>query len=347
MRPTFIACTARSGSTLLRWLIDSHPDVVCPAETDLALAVGSLERSAMAMAGPDDRGAIVGARRAAETLIEDHLTRAGAHHFVDKSMSNALNLDLLARAWLSARFIFLHRHVMDFVASAFQAQPFGLTDYGFAAYAARSPGDDVGALVRYWLERTSRMLTFESSTGHKSVRLRYEDLATGAAAAMSEVWKLVGAEPHDGDAFGADHGAHGCGDHQIWYTNHVSSESIGWGARVAPQRVAGALRLEVNAALADLGYPLIDDNWGAGGPLIETDQVRIVSGHQVIRRAPFTCGGTIAVEADAVDALIFGRVNVGAALRSREIRYYGPPLSGYGAERDVMSRLPSVLGELF
>ncbi|MHB8505898.1 MAG: sulfotransferase, partial [Acidimicrobiales bacterium] len=34
--PGFVVCTARSGSTLLRWLIDSHPEVACPSETEFA-----------------------------------------------------------------------------------------------------------------------------------------------------------------------------------------------------------------------------------------------------------------------------------------------------------------------
>jgi hypothetical protein len=34
--PTFILATSRSGSTLLRFIIDSHPDFACPPETQVA-----------------------------------------------------------------------------------------------------------------------------------------------------------------------------------------------------------------------------------------------------------------------------------------------------------------------
>src|ERR1700722_838384 len=43
--PAFILTTSRSGSTLLRFIIDSHPDFVCPPETNLAGACAHLARA--------------------------------------------------------------------------------------------------------------------------------------------------------------------------------------------------------------------------------------------------------------------------------------------------------------
>ena len=33
--PVFVLCNGRSGSTLVRFLIDAHPDLACPPETNL------------------------------------------------------------------------------------------------------------------------------------------------------------------------------------------------------------------------------------------------------------------------------------------------------------------------
>lgn len=33
--PVFVLCTGRSGSTLVRFLLDAHPDLACPPETRL------------------------------------------------------------------------------------------------------------------------------------------------------------------------------------------------------------------------------------------------------------------------------------------------------------------------
>ena len=34
--PVFVLCCARSGSTLLRYMLDTHPDVCCPPELHLS-----------------------------------------------------------------------------------------------------------------------------------------------------------------------------------------------------------------------------------------------------------------------------------------------------------------------
>lgn len=346
MRPTFIACCARSGSTLLRWLLDSHPKVSCPSETDLALTVAAYQRSTEALWGPD--APTVHARRAAEELIDRHLKERGKSVFCDKSMSNALNLDLLARTWLSGHFVFLHRHVMDFIASAIDAQPFGLTQYGFDRFAALHPGDDVAALARYWLERTAQMLAFESRTGHRTVRIRYEDLVRVPGETLSPVWTLLGVEPPETDpdeALSSPHDATGCADHLIWYTGRVHDASLGTGARIPPQSIRGQLRHEVNQALSELGYDLIDDGWGAAGPL-EDGVVRIVRRHHCVVERHTSLPGTIVVDQVAAPLVISQRINLGAAMRARDIRLYGRPLSGYGEERKVMSQLPSILTEM-
>ena len=33
--PVFILCNGRSGSTLLRFVLDAHPELACPPETNL------------------------------------------------------------------------------------------------------------------------------------------------------------------------------------------------------------------------------------------------------------------------------------------------------------------------
>ena len=38
----FVLCGGRSGSTLLRFLLDAHPDLACPPETNLPAMAGQL-----------------------------------------------------------------------------------------------------------------------------------------------------------------------------------------------------------------------------------------------------------------------------------------------------------------
>jgi hypothetical protein len=40
--PVFVLCMGRSGSTLLRFLLDAHPELACPPETSLPALCGQL-----------------------------------------------------------------------------------------------------------------------------------------------------------------------------------------------------------------------------------------------------------------------------------------------------------------
>jgi hypothetical protein len=40
--PVLVLCTGRSGSTLLRMLLDAHPDLACPPETSRVAMLGEL-----------------------------------------------------------------------------------------------------------------------------------------------------------------------------------------------------------------------------------------------------------------------------------------------------------------
>src|SRR5262249_47350516 len=51
--PVFILTTSRSGSTLLRFLLDSHPDFACPPETGISVACAQLARSWGALVNSD------------------------------------------------------------------------------------------------------------------------------------------------------------------------------------------------------------------------------------------------------------------------------------------------------
>jgi hypothetical protein len=84
--PVFILCAGRSGSTLVRFLLDAHPDLACPPETklpwlarQLAAAWAVIEdtppSSVPVLAEGGDDGAVselvaAGLRRSLDPMIE-------------------------------------------------------------------------------------------------------------------------------------------------------------------------------------------------------------------------------------------------------------------------------------
>jgi hypothetical protein len=43
--PVFVLTASRSGSTLLRFILDSHPDLACPPEASVASSAAALART--------------------------------------------------------------------------------------------------------------------------------------------------------------------------------------------------------------------------------------------------------------------------------------------------------------
>jgi hypothetical protein len=190
--PVFILSTVRSGSTLLRVLLDSHSQIHSPHEMhlrDLAVEVRSeyAERS-LAEAGLDTTQL--------EYLLWDRvlhreLSHAGKRLLVNKTPNDVFIADRILECWPDARFIFLLR---DPAAIARSRQ------------AAR-PQDSA--------ERNAEMvLTYgqaleDARRAHPGHTVRYEDLTADPAGQTQRLCEFLGvpweASMLDYDSF--DHGS--------------------------------------------------------------------------------------------------------------------------------------------
>src|SRR5690349_15191904 len=171
--PVFVLCNGRSGSTLLRFLLDAHPELACPPETNLPglcgqlATVWSLIEGAPLSANRGDEppvipdAAIAGVRETMDRMVGSYLARRGKKRYCDKSLGTARFADLLLRVYPQARFICLYRHPMDVIASGMEACPWGLNGYGFDSYIAQTPGNMVFALARFWIDNTAKTLAAE------------------------------------------------------------------------------------------------------------------------------------------------------------------------------------------
>jgi hypothetical protein len=367
--PVFIATNARSGSTLLRWLIDAHVDVACPGETDVADLLRAYVQSAIALdpqAAAGDQAARQGAQ-VVDNLMATHLQTIGKRYWCDKSLSNVVNLELLAAAWPDARFVLLHRQCMDVIASALEASEWGLDTYGLAPYAQMSPNNPMVAVAGYWIERTATMVEFERRHPERCLRLRYEDLVTRTDASMGAVWDLFGVAPAKGGAgaaFGSPHDPLAPADYKIWHTDAVHADSVGRGARMPQERLGPTVRDAVNVLQAELGYDAVDDQWGSGGLAISAGaggangavELRVVDGHSVLARAvvdgffpvdsgasddPVSC--VVVIERSSLDSICSGGENIGRALKRRTVRRYGEIPTRFGGEKQFVDGLAAFL----
>jgi hypothetical protein len=162
--PVFVICTLRSGSTLLRVLLDSHSQIRSPHELHLRYVSVHHDQKwserSMAELGLDTRGA---EHLLWDRLLHRELAASGKRIIADKTPNNVFIVDRLRECWADARFIFLLRHPGAIVRSrqAYKSQP-----------AEQADEDDKNAeLIRRYCEALEAAR--QAYDGHT---VRYEDL---------------------------------------------------------------------------------------------------------------------------------------------------------------------------
>lgn len=262
--PIFILSAERSGSTLLRYILDTHPRICCPAEVNLSrlcrelhtVLVGTVGNVMAEPADPRERERILWGqvRQHASSIMDAYARGKGKDIWAEKTPENLLDTEALLRTFPDARFICLHRECMDFVHSALEICKFGWWSQ-FISHVQRSPQSTVAAMIEYWCDRTERLLAFETNQPEHSVRVTYESLVKERDVLLP-IFAFLGLScPDDllGSVFTASHD-HGPGDQKIRYSRELDSANVGKGAGVPLGRVPQALLERANGLLVGLGY---------------------------------------------------------------------------------------------
>jgi hypothetical protein len=293
----FVLCMGRSGSTLLRFLLDAHPELACPPETSLPALCGQLavvwsliegaplsaERDAAPPRVPDP--AVAGIRRMLDEMTGSYLARRGKQVFCDKSLGSARVAGLLTQIYPGARFLCLYRHPMDVIQSGLDACPWGLNGYGFDEYIVGSPGNSVLALARYWLDNATLIHEAEKEWPERCHRIRYEDLVEDPEGIMAKAYEFIGVAPAPGvtqTCFSRDRERFGPADHKIWATSRISGDSVGKGESVPAGLIAPPVTAAINELTEALGYLLVDEEWGTPGRPVDPRVPESIPGAAVL-----------------------------------------------------------------
>jgi hypothetical protein len=154
--PAFVMCSVRSGSTLLRVMLDSHSQIHSPPELhlkDFAVRVKTdYGTKALGEIGLDDEQLRF---LLWDRLLHRELAAARKSLLVNKTPNDVFIADLIARCWPDARFIYLLRHPGAIERSRQQTRPQDTAErnarmvlrYGTAIEAARAARP--GFTIRY------------------------------------------------------------------------------------------------------------------------------------------------------------------------------------------------------
>jgi Sulfotransferase family len=316
--PVFVLCNGRSGSTLLRFLLDAHPELACPPETNLPALCAQLATVWSLIEGAPlspNRGdeppeipdaAIAGIRATMDRMVGSYLERRGKKRYCDKSLGTARFADLLLRVYPEARFICLYRHPMDVIASGMEACPWGLNGYGFDPYIATTPGNAVLALARFWADNAAITVAAEEEFADRCLRVRYEDLVTDPEGTAEGIFSFLEAAPAPGiseSCFSSERERFGPADYKIWCTSKISSDSVGRGWSIPTGLIPPPVLGAINELTGKLGYLPVDAGWGTSAPPTDLRVPVIASDDADVElQAPEQDAGTARVKPPAQDS---------------------------------------------
>ncbi len=258
-RPIFILSNFRSGSTLLRYALDAHPSICCPAE----LRLGAFSQyvfkvveltSADGVSAPTDEipQRIHSVRAVVDRLMEAYCERKGKLRWCDKSPANTEILFVLSSVFPDAQYICLHRHGLDQVHSALDVEgPIRLRPY-----LARQNEDVVAAALDRWCTRVERLLAFEHEHHGQVRRVLYERFVDAPEEELAELMRFLDVPVVPGlssAAFAQDHDR-GPRDVKIAGATRVERDRTGKGGTLDLRRVSEELSERFARLSEAIGY---------------------------------------------------------------------------------------------
>jgi protein-tyrosine sulfotransferase len=261
----------RSGSNMLRWLVDTHPKISCPPPSvalhllvDAANHVNSAA-SFRALRSPREwtRATL---RDFAREQMDAVARKAGKPRWCHRIWTTYKILPWVDELFGGkAMYLFLVRHALDVVdaackvyvpAETWQAGPNGER----RDYFAEAGGSYPLAYARLWREISDRMFEFRALHPDRVFVLRYEDLVQDPSAELSKMFGFFGEQLPEGlveKAFKTPpRMLPGWQGHEVTRTQKVESHHVGQWKAWDPHVVKACAPL-VNDALAAWGYDLL------------------------------------------------------------------------------------------
>jgi hypothetical protein len=183
--PIFIVGSMRSGSTMLRLILDSHPRIAIGAETGFMGALLANRRIPGWKHGAEWFGRIgwteeeldARLREFYSGMFERHARSQGKPRWGDKTPFHTSHMEVMGRVFPDAAFVGIVRHPGAVAASLHRSFHYAFDE-----------------AVQYWCDVNRQMLTAAAGLGDRFTLCRYEDLVSDSESVLRELMPAIGEE---------------------------------------------------------------------------------------------------------------------------------------------------------
>ncbi|MBL6987777.1 MAG: sulfotransferase [Methylobacter sp.] len=276
--PIFILSCERSGSTMLRYIVDTHSKIACPSHLYLGNLLENLNRMvfgtiAQTQVGLDEEAqkqfAVTETRNMVNNIMFRYTEAKGKQFWCEKTPMNLDYLSLLDSHFPDAKYICLYRHCMDVVHSSLN-----LSKYRFlpehVPFVHKNPGNIIAAMTENWLEKTARLLAFEAAHSERCFRVTYESIVMQPEQTLRPLFEFLEVDWEDGlveRVFQSRHDV-GEGDGKAALSSTIRQNSVGKGLEVPRSGIPNQFLKEIDRLLDELGYDSLDAYYSNSTPIV-------------------------------------------------------------------------------
>lgn len=235
--PVFLVGCHRSGTTLLRYILDAHPRLACPPESKFIAGLQAFisypqVMTALRSLGVSDEATLGLLKEVIDKVLGGYASRRRKPRWIDKTPNYYKVLSLIDAIYSQqVLYLFVVRHPLDCICSMEEAPYFqpGRIDDPDVAGAMLRHGYGRGGFARYWVEVNSTILSFLPAGKGRALIVRYEDLVQAPEAIVREMLAFIDEDYIASlleSVFVADH-SEGLQDWKIRQTTAIHRTSVG------------------------------------------------------------------------------------------------------------------------